>query len=94
MTELAPVCRDDLVLLPKKLAKDLGGIGPLVLVYKISKFIHIIDVTTLRTFEVDPAVYWKSPFRAILSRERLTEFVVIDIEHVDCDLNDSRANAK
>ena len=39
LTELAPVCRDDLVLLPKQLAKDLGGIGPLVLVYKISKFI-------------------------------------------------------
>jgi len=34
--ELAPICRDDLVILPKKLCKDLGGIGPLVLVYKVT----------------------------------------------------------
>lgn len=47
MVELAPVCRDDLVILPKHLAKDLGGIGPMVLVYKISKFIHIVDMHTL-----------------------------------------------
>lgn len=53
MNELAPVCKDDLVLLPSKLAKDLGGIGPLVLVYKISKFVHIVDVQTMRTFEID-----------------------------------------
>jgi len=53
VTELAPVCRDDLVILPKALAKDLGGIGPLVLVYKISKFVHIVDINTMQTYEVD-----------------------------------------
>ena len=47
LIDLAPVCKDDLVLLPKPLSKDLGGIGPLVLVYKISKFIHIVDVQTM-----------------------------------------------
>jgi nonsense-mediated mRNA decay protein 3 len=51
--ELAPICREDLVLLPKGLAKELGGIGPIVLVYKISKFIHIVDINTMQTFEVD-----------------------------------------
>lgn len=45
--ELAPVCRDDLVILPQKLSKKLGGIGPMVLVYKISKFVHILDVKTM-----------------------------------------------
>jgi nonsense-mediated mRNA decay protein 3 len=34
--DIAPICKDDLVLLPKALSKELGGIGPLVLVYKIS----------------------------------------------------------
>ena len=53
MVELAPVCRDDLVLLPKSLAKEFGGIGPLVLVYKISKFIHVMDVRTMQTYEID-----------------------------------------
>ena len=45
--ELAPVCRDDLVILPKALSKQLGGIGPMVLVYKISKFCHFVDIRTM-----------------------------------------------
>lgn len=45
--ELAPICREDLVLLPKQLARELGGIGPLVIVYKISKFIHIVDINSM-----------------------------------------------
>jgi nonsense-mediated mRNA decay protein 3 len=94
MVELAPVCREDLVILPTNLAKDLGGIGPMVLVYKISKFIHIVDIHTMQTYEVDPTTYWKNPFKAALGRERLTEFVVLDIENVDTNMNDSRAAIK
>ena len=45
--DLAPICRDDLVILPKALSKGLGGIGPMVLVYKISKFVHIVDIKTM-----------------------------------------------
>ena len=53
MVELAPICREDLVILPKSLAKEFGGIGPMVIVYKISKFIHILDIHTMQTYEVD-----------------------------------------
>ena len=94
MVELAPICREDMVILPKALAKDLGGIGPMVLVYKISKFIHIVDIHTLQTFEVDQITYWKEPFKKLLGRERLSEFVVLDIEDVDTNMNDSRAAIK
>ena len=58
--ELAPICRDDLAILPKSLSKALGGIGPMVLVYKISKFVHIVDIKTMRMFEIDKATYWKA----------------------------------
>lgn len=51
--DIAPVCKDDLVLLPKALSNKLGGIGPLVLVYKISTFVHIVDVYTMQTYEID-----------------------------------------
>ena len=51
--EIAPICKDDLVLLPKGLSKELGGIGPLVLVYKISTFVHVVDVVTMQTYEID-----------------------------------------
>jgi nonsense-mediated mRNA decay protein 3 len=94
MVELAPVCRDDLVILPKSTVKELGGIGPMVLVYKISKYIHILDIQTMHTFEVEESAYWKNPFKAFLSRESLKEFVVLNIEHLDTNLNDSRAAIK
>lgn len=85
--ELAPVCRDDLVILPKIISKKYGGIGPMVLCYKISQYVHIVDPKTMHTIEVDKATYWQSPFKAELSRERLSEFVVIGIENIDNDMN-------
>jgi len=59
-------------MLPKQMAKEMGGIGPFVLVYKISKFVHIVDIHTMQTFEVDQVSYWTNPFRALLDRNRLT----------------------
>ena len=94
MIELAPVCKDDLVILPKYLAKDLGGIGPMVLVYKISKFIHILDIMSMQTYEIDPAAYWKHPFKALLTRDRLSEFIVLGVEHIETNMNNSRAAIK
>jgi nonsense-mediated mRNA decay protein 3 len=41
--EIAPICANDLLLLPPDLSKSLGGIGPLVLVYKVTDSIHIVD---------------------------------------------------
>ena len=63
----------------------------MILVYKISKFIHIVDIKTMRTFEIDKALYWKHMFTAVLGRDRLSEFIVLNIENMDTDLNSSRA---
>lgn len=94
MVELAPICREDLVILPKSLAKEYGGIGPMVVVYKISKFIHILDIHTMQTYEIDQVSYWKNQFKCLIGRERLTEFIVLDIENIDTNMNDSRAAIK
>lgn len=91
MVELAPICRDDLAILPKPLSKLLGGIGPMVLCYKISQFVHIVDIKTMRTYEIDKKMFWKHQFKAVLGRDRMTEYVVINIENMDNDLNHSRA---
>jgi nonsense-mediated mRNA decay protein 3 len=88
------VCREDLVVLPAETAKDMGGIGPLVLVYKISKFVHVVDIHSMQTFEIDNAMYWKNSFTSLLTRERLSEFIVLDIEDMDTNMNDSRAALK
>jgi len=63
----------------------------MVLVYKISKFVHIVDIKTMQTFEIDKGAYWKDCFKAALGRDRLSEFVVLGIENIDNDFNSSRA---
>eukprot|EP00762_Andalucia_godoyi_P001129 ANDGO_02061.mRNA.1 60S ribosomal export protein NMD3 len=80
--ELAPVCRDDMVVIPPKMHSQMGGIGPVVLVYKVSNAIHLIDPQTLQTAEIEPKIYFKNPFRATLGAKNLTEFVVLDVEPV------------
>lgn len=81
-------------MLPKETAKDMGGIGPLVMVYKITKFIQVVDIHTMQTFEIDKEMYWKNSFIGLLTRERLSEFVVLDLEQIDTNMNDSRAALK
>jgi nonsense-mediated mRNA decay protein 3 len=92
--DIAPVCKDDLVVLPAKLSKELGGLGPLVLVYKISTFVQVVDVFTMRTYEIAQNDYWKHKFTALCGRDRLSEFIVLNIDSVDHDVNVSRAAAK
>lgn len=92
--ELAPICKDDLVIMPDKLQKVLGGMGPLILVYKVTTSVHIVDVHTMRTHEIDSTHYWKHMFKALCTRDRLTRFIVLNVEEVDFDVNTSRAAAK
>jgi nonsense-mediated mRNA decay protein 3 len=85
------VCRDDLVILPKTLSKKYGGIGPMVLVTKISQAVHVVDIKTMRTHEFDGPTYWQHQFGTVLGRDRLSEFIVLNIENIDNDNNTSRA---
>jgi nonsense-mediated mRNA decay protein 3 len=78
--EIAPICRDDLVVLPKKLAHSLGNIGRLVLCSKISNSIQFIDPDTLQIADLSAPMYWRTPFPALLDVSQLVEFVVLDIE--------------
>ena len=66
----------------------------MILVYKMTTSVHIVDVHTMRTHEIDAATYWKHMFKALCGRERLTEFIVMDVQDVDFDFNTSRAAAK
>ena len=93
--DLAPICRDDLVLLPPKLSKELGGVGPIVLVYKVTTSVHMVDIHTMRTHEIDAVTYWQHTFKALAGRERLSEFIVISVEDLDQkDFSVSRTTIK
>jgi len=81
--EIPPICRDDLVCLPSKVAQQMGNISPLVLCYKISNVMYFIDPFTLQMGDIaDASRYWSIAFRAIASRNQLVEYVIIDIDIV------------
>ncbi|KAH1328735.1 ribosome-binding protein [Aspergillus fumigatus] len=78
--ELVPICKDDLVALPIKLARSLGNISPLALCHRVSTSVNLIDPNTLQTAEVPTAVYWRAPFKNLADVTELVEFIIMDIE--------------
>lgn len=79
--EIVPVCKDDLVALPIKMAKQSGNISPLCLCYKIATSVCLLDPQTLQTADISSGVYWRAPFTALADSQELVEFIVMDIEH-------------
>ena len=77
--EIAPVCREDLICLPKQFARSNGNISPLVICHKVSDALHFIDPLTLQTATLSAQMFWRSPFRGIAGRGQLTLYVVIDV---------------
>ncbi|KAF8459555.1 nonsense-mediated mRNA decay protein 3 [Terfezia claveryi] len=78
--ELIPICKDDLICLPPKLAMSIGNISSLVLCQKVANSLHILDPNTLQTAEIATPVYWRTPFPTLADVQDLVEFVVLDIE--------------
>ncbi len=75
--DLAPLCRGDLVLLPRHLA---CGVGPLALVSRVGASLHLIDPATARTAKLRSDAYWRHPFSPLASSRQLATFVVLDCE--------------
>lgn len=80
--ELVPICKDDLVALPIKLAHQVGNIAPLTICHRVGTSINLIDPQTLQTADVSAPIYWRTPFIAIADVQELVEFIVMDIEIV------------
>ncbi|CAG8496610.1 9786_t:CDS:2 [Dentiscutata erythropus] len=78
--EIVPICKDDLVCLPLKIARSLGNISPLVLCYRVGNSIHVMDPTTLAVSEVSTSVYWRQPFNSLATTKNLVEYYVLDVE--------------
>ncbi|CBH12118.1 hypothetical protein, conserved [Trypanosoma brucei gambiense DAL972] len=76
--EIAPLCREDLVLLPyQSYYLKLGGLGPLVLVHKVYSSVVLVDPRTLRANEFTGTYYWKKPFLPLMNSREMTEFYVL-----------------
>lgn len=78
--EILPICKDDLVALPQKLAKSVGNISPLALCFRVGTSVNLLDPNTLQTADLPSSVYWRSPFKSLADVKELVEFVVLDIE--------------
>eukprot|EP00826_Nyctotherus_ovalis_P015624 TRINITY_DN1445_c0_g1_i6.p1 TRINITY_DN1445_c0_g1~~TRINITY_DN1445_c0_g1_i6.p1 ORF type:complete len:352 (-),score=91.52 TRINITY_DN1445_c0_g1_i6:1445-2476(-) len=81
--EVAPVCREDLVFIPPKLQKELGGSSAICLISKMTSMIHLLDPIKRKTYSIDSESYWSHEFKSICTREHLSEFIIINIEPSD-----------
>lgn len=78
--EIVPICKDDLVCLPKTVAKAHGNIAQLVVCTKVGPTIRFLDPLTLQTCDMLPSIYWRTPFPALADIPELTEFIVADVD--------------
>ncbi|KAF7301145.1 60S ribosomal export protein NMD3 [Mycena indigotica] len=78
--EIAPVCKDDLVCIPSKLARSMSNIHPLTICTRIGNSLQLLDPTTLQIADVSTTSYWRTPFDSLAAVTDLVEFTVLDIE--------------
>ena len=78
--EIVPLCKDDLLALPLKLAKSIGNIAPLALVHRVGTTVQVVDPSTLQTADISPKEYWHTPFNNLADVKDLQEFIILDVE--------------
>jgi len=92
--EIIPLCKDDLVLLPKVLAKNLSDISRLCLVLRINNHVSLVDPVSCQQAEVSVEKWSKHEFGAALTSTALTEFVVLNSEPAEAAHNPSAPNRR
>lgn len=78
--ELVPICKDDLIVLPPKLAASLGNIHPITICNRVTSSIHLLDPNTLQMTDLSAPLYWRNAFDPLMSTPEMVEFIVLDIE--------------
>ncbi|XP_074656149.1 60S ribosomal export protein NMD3-like [Tubulanus polymorphus] len=78
--EIVPVCKDEIVCLPAKLAQQLGNLGRIAVCNRVTQTIHLIDPNTCQIAEVNSNVFWRSPFTVICGPKQLVEYLVMQVD--------------
>lgn len=76
--EIAPLCKDDLVVVGEKVKQSLG-IGSLVIVQKIATSIVLFDVNAMKSVKISGSFYWSNhdEFRILMSSKDFTRYTVV-----------------
>ncbi|KAJ7077915.1 NMD3 family-domain-containing protein [Mycena belliarum] len=78
--EVAPICKDDLVCIPPKQARQMSNINPLSVCIRVGNSLQLMDPTTLQQADISSAAYWRTPFESLATVSDLVEFTVLDVE--------------
>ena len=92
--DIVPLCRDDLIIVDKRVSSSSGGgagylSGRLCLVDKMSSSVRLVDASPNRSSKMDQCFadissdkYWRGEkhYRLLFSSTRLTRFCVLDVE--------------
>ncbi|XP_041360882.1 60S ribosomal export protein NMD3-like [Gigantopelta aegis] len=78
--EIVPICKDNVVCMPKKLAQSLGNINPICVCYQVTQAVRLIDPNTLQIAEVSGTTFWRYPFLSLCEPKQLIEYMVMQIE--------------
>ncbi|XP_072037881.1 60S ribosomal export protein NMD3-like [Amphiura filiformis] len=81
--EIVPVCKDDVVCLPKKLGHSLGNMGQICVCTRVTTTAQVMDPNTLQVGEISGPAFWRSPFQTICDSKQLTEYIVLQIERLE-----------
>jgi len=80
--DVVPICKDNVVVLPRQVAHHLGGIGQVLVVKKVSQMLHFIDPETCQVVDMSASTFYKTPFLPISSFRDLVEYTVLNIEPI------------
>ncbi|KAJ7893586.1 NMD3 family-domain-containing protein, partial [Mycena leptocephala] len=78
--EITPICKDDMVCVPPKVARSMSNINPLVVCVHVSNSLQLLDPTSLQAAEISSTAYWRTPFDSLATVSDLVEFTMLNVE--------------
>jgi nonsense-mediated mRNA decay protein 3 len=78
--EVVPLCKDDIVCLPKALSQKLAYIGPLCVVHRVTDRVHLIDPQTAQMVQLEGRNFFANPFAVLIRGTQLSSFSVLDCD--------------
>ena len=88
LVNLVPFCKDDIVILPQRVARQLGDISPFVLIERVTSQVHVVDPLTCDRANFDITCFTKVGdsdksggwSAALFSSPRLIQYIVLGVE--------------